>query len=26
LNISGFRGQIGLRYSIRMFAPSPNTP
>lgn len=26
LKISGFRGQIGLRYSIRMFAPSPNTP
>ena len=26
LNISGFRGQIGLRYSIRMFAPSPSAP
>jgi hypothetical protein len=26
LNIAGFRGQIGLRYSIRLFAPSPNTP
>ena len=26
LNISGFRGQIGLRYSMRIFAPSPNTP
>lgn len=26
LNISGFRGQIGLRYSIRIFAPSPNAP
>jgi len=26
LSISGFRGQVGLRYSIRMFAPSPNTP
>lgn len=26
LNISGFRGQIGLRYSMRMFAPSPSAP
>ena len=26
IHISGFRGQVGLRYSIRMFAPSPNTP
>ena len=26
LQVGGIRGQIGIRYSMRTFAPSPNTP